>query len=35
MTAQKVTALPHPAFGHPLPIRCGEGWGEGFSVLHE
>src|SRR5207302_9969814 len=23
---------PHPPFGHPLPLRGGEGWGEGGRV---
>ena len=26
-------AAPHPAFGHPLPIGWGEGWGEGLFPL--
>jgi hypothetical protein len=29
----RTLAHPHPAFGHPLPIRWGEGWGEGLSVV--
>ena len=26
---------PLPAFGHPLPIGWGEGWGEGASIQSE
>jgi fructose-1-phosphate kinase PfkB-like protein len=27
------TKTPHPSFGHPLPIRWGEGRGEGLLIL--
>jgi len=29
----KVTLSPHPAFGHPLPIRWGEGRVRGAAVF--
>ena len=29
---QPGTNTPHPSFRHPLPIRWGEGWGEGRFV---
>ena len=33
MNGDELTNPPHPAFGHPLPVRRGEGRGEGLSTV--
>jgi pyruvate/2-oxoglutarate dehydrogenase complex dihydrolipoamide dehydrogenase (E3) component len=31
LDAHTLKLTPHPSFGHPLPAKRGEGWGEGVS----